>query len=123
MKNLFVVLTLMCTACNTRQSVQDFMPGVYVRHIQNEYSKGYDTLRVGKAGDDADAYVILRSTTYQRIINGEIKPAEHKTETWFILYDEKNKVLLEQKKGKIISFVPEKNQLLVGSSVYQKISK
>lgn len=123
MKNLLVVTTLMCIACNTRQNVQDFMAGIYIRHIQNEYSEGYDTLRVSKAGGDADVYIIVRSVTYQRIINGEIKPAEHKTEKWLAVYDEKNKVLLEQKKGKIISFVPEKNQLLVGSNVYQKTSK
>ncbi len=126
MKTLFKVAAIAAfifAGCKnfSAEKITDFIPGVYVKHIQGEYSEGYDTLQISKVIDDADSYTVIRNTTYQRMINGKIKPPEHKTEKWFTLYDEKSKVLVEQKKGKILSFIPEKNQLLVGSSAYEKI--
>lgn len=121
MKMLVLIAILTCFACSGKQNIRDFIPGPYTRHTQNEYSEGYDTLFISHVNNDANAYTILRSATFQRVINGEKKPADHKTEKWIAIYDEKNNVLIEQKKGKIISFTPNKNQLLVGSSVYQKI--
>lgn len=121
MRKLLIIVTLICMACSEKQALQDLIPGVYVRHIENEFSQGNDTLSISKMNDNTNAYAIIRNTTYQRVVNGKEKPPESKTEKWIALYDEKNKVLIEQKKGKIISFVPEKNKLLVGSNAYQKI--
>lgn len=121
MKKLSVIVMLICIACSSKQRVHDFIPGVYARHIQNEYSVGCDTLLISKENENTKTYTILRTTSYQRVIKGELKPVERKIEQWIALYNEEKKVLLEQKKGKIISFIPEKNQLLVGSNAYQKI--
>jgi len=121
MKKLSIIVMLICVSCSSKQGVQDFFPGVYARRIQNEYSIGYDTLLVSKENENSKTYTILRTTNYQRIIKGETKPVVRKTEKWIALYNEEKKILLEQKKGKIISFIPERKQLLVGSNAYQKI--
>src|SRR5581483_2005247 len=98
MKKLPVIVMLICIACSSNQEVQDFIPGVYARRIQNEYSVGYDTLLISKGSENTNTYTILRSTSYQRVIKGEIKPVERKTEKWIALYNQEKKILLEQKK-------------------------
>lgn len=117
----FMLIALSLVACKETSSdpVRDFISGSYVRLVNDEFSKGSDTLVIRQL--QGDTYEIIKRSGIIRIREGREQPYEHKTESWTGIYDEKNQVIHEQRKGKQISFVPEENKLLVGASVYQKL--
>ena len=132
LKNSYMKVVIIITAitlalsCNSNQesnkSIHSFIPGTYVRHYEGEYSKGgEDTLSINEVSGSANVYSIVRHVSYQRVIDKKIQPREDKTENWTAIYNEKDKILHEQKHGTMISFNPEKKTLMVGSDEYQKI--
>ena len=125
MKTLFFIAGMILTGCNgvlkNDDAIQSFIPGTYSSHAEREYSIADDTLVISKVSNNGNAYTIVRYISYQRIIEKKIQALEYKTEKLMAIYDEKDKVLYEQKYGKIISFAPEKNMLLLGSSEYKKV--
>jgi len=56
------------------------------------------------------------------LINHKTLPIERKKEVWTCIFKEDEKVLYEMTKGKIISFIPEKDALRIGSAEYEKLS-
>ena len=70
---------------------------------------------------NGQTYTILHNTSYRRIINKTIQPVKYQSERWTALYDEQSKVLNEQKDGKVLSFLPRENKLLLGSGEYKKV--
>ncbi len=103
----------------TSHSVSDFIPGTYVRSVINEFSVGRDTLVIIAVGNLS--YSIIHKGSYHRIKEGALLPQKSVAENWLATYDKNNQVLVEAKKGKIISFNPSENILLVGTSPYKKI--
>ncbi len=124
MKYLIVILSisicLYACSANNRNAVQDFIPGAYVREVSNEMSIGRDTLQISVVS--STSYRIIHSGTYQRIKDGKLLKPEHISEKWTALFDEKEGVLNEAKRGRVLSFDPGKRLLYVGSSPYQKIN-
>ena len=100
-------------------SNKDFIPGTYVREVKNEFSIGRDTLVIGAV--NTNTYTMIHKGSYRQIRNGKLLPVKSISENWPVTYDENQKVLMESKRGKIISFDPSKNILFVGSSLYKKI--
>lgn len=121
---LITLAAIICLLSNCSDSKKDairsFIDGTYVMSYANEYSQGRDTLRIAALSKEGNNYSITRSVTYQRIRNGKKLPKERKQEQWLCIYKEGDKVLYEVRKGKVISFVPEKDMLLVGTTQYQK---
>ena len=99
--------------------VKDFIPGTYVNSAGGEFSIASDTLVLELV--EGNNYVVHRRTGYHLIAEGKVGPRENETEQWSCIYDESKKTLLETRKGKIISFYPEKGALLVGRRVYEKV--
>src|SRR6187551_971749 len=108
LKNSYMKVVIIITAitlalsCNSNQesnkSIHSFIPGTYVRHYEGEYSKGgEDTLSINEVSGSANVYSIVRHVSYQRIIDKKIQPREDKTENWTAIYNEKDKILHEQK--------------------------
>lgn len=108
-------------SCNriSNDRVVDFIPGVYERRINNEYSKGSDRLIVKQ--QHGNVYTIEKRSAIVRIRDGVKLPVKYDTATWTGIYDSKDQVIYEQRKGKVISFKPKENKLLVGASVYRKV--
>lgn len=107
-------------SCDFRSSaVKDLIPGVYVRNFEAKFSKGNDTISIEYFS--SSTFTITRKTTYQRIDNGKLYPPQRRLEKMTALYDEKDEVLKETKKGLIISFDPSRKTLLIGKAVYDKI--
>lgn len=125
MKQIFMALMSICLfpECNEVQkdSVRAFIEGSYVSAYATAYSKGKDTLQITELSKTGNNYSIICSVTYQRIRNGKNLPNESKQEQWVCIYDEDEKVLYATRTGKVISFIPEKDILLVGNKQYQKI--
>ena len=85
----------------------------------NEFSVGRDTLVIGSGS--RLTYTIIHKGSYRLIKQGSLLPAQSISENWIATYDENKQVLMESKRGKIISFDPAKKFFLVGSSPYEKI--
>lgn len=113
-----------CTGMLTgNDTVRSFMPGIYVRSLENEFSSGKDTLLIGVLSTQGNTYRIARRMTYQRIAGGKPLKLERKQEVWTAVYNKQEKALHEIEKGKLISFNPEAKSLMVGTSEYQKIEE
>jgi hypothetical protein len=121
--NLFTTALVIVSffSCNHISLQNDFLTGIYVREFFGEYSRGNDTLNIEKINGSKNSFIINHSSGFFRIINGVRQKEEYKTEKWIAIYDGNNKILREQKMGKIFSFIPEKNELLAGTSKYKKI--
>jgi hypothetical protein len=124
MKKIKPVLAcyFLCTvfnSCSPQTGSNNFIPGTYVRMVTNEFSVGLDTLVIGAVNQHM--YTIIHKGSYRRIKENALLPVQRLSENWTATYDENKKVLVESKRGKIISFDPSKNILFVGSSLYKKI--
>jgi len=104
----------------TSDKVRDFMPGTYVNSAGGEFSIASDTLKIERI--EGNSYQVLRSTGYNLIRDGKVGKREHGTELWSCTYSPATKTLTELKKGKLISFFPEKGALAAGRRVYKKIN-
>ena len=124
MKKCFVmtVFILSLFSCSSKtDEIRAFIPGTYARFSDHEMRKEYDTLSIEVISEAGNNYRLLRSSTFQRKMDGQSFPWEQTKEEWTAIYDSQKKILNETKKGKVISFVPEKNILLVGTTEYKKI--
>lgn len=101
--------------------VRDFMPGTYVNSAGGEFSMASDTLTVELL--EGNNYKIFRSTGFNIISDGKLGPREIEAEVWTCAYSGATKTLTELKKGKVISFFPEKEALVIGRRLYKKINQ
>ena len=127
LKFLSTAVTVILISCggsqsnNATEKVKSYMQGTYVRAFEGEYSKGNDTLVINQPDENNNYYTIKHNSSYQKIRNKQLLPLEYKTEDWIAIFNEQTNVLEEQKKGKLISFLPDENALLLGSSKFEKI--
>lgn len=129
MKNipfLFIALVMGLLSCNSQQEkktekVKSFIFGTYIREFEGEYSIGHDTLIITQSDEGNNFYTIQHKSSFQKIREKQLQPIEYKSENWTAIFDEKTNVLLEQKKGKQINFLPDKNELVLGGSHFKKI--
>lgn len=121
---LFLVAFASCDGLENEKSankILSFIPGSYARSFEGEFAIGNDTLVITQPDIHNNYYAITHNSSYQKIREKQLQPFEHKSEKWVAVFNEKNKMLEEQQKGKLISFLPEENALLLGSSKYYKI--
>ncbi|WP_148042769.1 hypothetical protein [Pedobacter jejuensis] len=119
--NIFflTVCAMILAACNSEKSTRSFITGTYVSQSEGEYSIASDTLVI--EASESNNYIIHRKTGFKRITEGKQGKLEYETEEWNALYDEGTNALTETKKGKVITFYPEANKLLVGKREYRKL--
>ena len=116
-----MLIALAMVGCDALQpGMNRDMEGTYVKAISSEYSTGSDTLEISAISRENNNYQINRKSNFQRVVRGRLAKPEQKSERWIAIYDPGQKILKEVTKGKILSFIPEKNMLLVGKSVYHK---
>jgi hypothetical protein len=125
MKQLFKVLMVaaVISSCSgpAADNVRAFIPGIYIKEINDEFSKGMDTLVFEVMDETGGVYSIKRRTGYQQTIDGKQLSPQYETESWTAVYDEKTHQLMEQRKGRVFTFLPDQDKLSMGSSEYRKI--
>jgi hypothetical protein len=118
---------LLLSACNniftTKNKVKESLPGTYVNHSAGSYSSAFDTLIISKESEEGNSFLIERRVSFQKIRHGVLQSKEYHLEHWLAMYDDKTKVLTETKRGKILSYNPDKQKLYLNNSVYQKIEQ
>lgn len=114
-----ILLCCWLFGCSSHAFNKNFISGIYCREVTNEFSIGKDTLVIGPINETT--YSIIHKGIYQRIKEHHLLPPERKYEKWTATYDEPNQRLIENKRGKIITFDVSKETLFVGASPYKKI--
>jgi hypothetical protein len=123
MKRLLFIGCVAFGACQSSVTeVNDFIPGVYVRFSQSQYSKAWDTLRITVYEKDPGTYVVQRYVGYQRILTGRLQPKEYTLSRSVTVLDESTQQLQDMKTGKLYTFSPERRTVLAGSAEYLKIN-
>lgn len=116
---LIAIVAVLLSGC-TNDRTRSFIPGTYVNHAEGEYSTANDTLIIETS--ESNNFQISRKTGFKRIRNGKVRKQEYETERWNAIYDEGTKTLTETNRGKLITFYPDANKLIVGKREYQKIN-
>jgi hypothetical protein len=121
MKRIVLTAVMFCSLfVSCKDSKLNFIPGTYARSVKNEFSVGRDTLMVLRESENT--FTIIHHGIYRRIIEGEISRARSFSEKWRASYDEGRGVLIEERRGKILSFDRSKGLLFLGGSSFEKIS-
>lgn len=124
MKSLLVIIGVILLGCAlffgcSPDKVRDFIPGTYVNYAGGEFSVASDTLAIELV--EGNNYVIHRRTGFNLVTDGKIGKREYEVEKWTAVYSSDTQVLTETRKGKLISFFPDRGSLSVGRRVYKKI--
>ncbi len=90
--------------------------GVYVKHVESEYSVGEDTVFISAGSNNQ--FVLERHTGYQRISNGKLLVRQLKIQH-SVIAPAANDRYQDRKTGAMLTF--EQNKLLLGTAEYQKI--
>lgn len=119
-KTLLWLCSCLALASCQSDKVRDFMPGTYVNSAGGQFSIASDTLKVELV--EGNNYQIFRRTGYNLIRDGKVGTREYETEQWNCAYSTATNSLNELRKGKIITFYPERGELGVGRRLYKKIN-
>lgn len=110
MKNMIIILLLLC-GC----SKEEHISGVYVKHVESEYSVGEDTVFISHADEH---YIMERHTGYSRITNGALASKQLKVQR-SVLSPTGNQQWQDMKTGTVLNFLD--GNMLLGTASYQKI--
>jgi hypothetical protein len=104
-----------------RDSVREFIPGIYIRYSEHEFGHEYDTLVITLLNESVGKYSILRKWKYERVLDGKwLEPEYKRTETPG-LYNPQQQLLRDMETGAIYSFDVDSRVALNGPVKYQKL--
>ncbi|MDI3321365.1 hypothetical protein [Pinibacter soli] len=120
---LTIALTSIFGSCtnSTSDKIREFIPGMYVRQLHDEFTNGADTLVISEQDLSGGVYFIDNMTGYQQQLDGKVFPPEHKVEKRTGVYDRRTHQLIIQNTGDILTFLPRQNKLLQGRTEYNKV--
>lgn len=122
MRFMLFGLSIGLFSCTSKtEKIKDFIPGTFVRFSENEMGRRHDTLEIEPLSEAGNNYHIIRRSSVQRQLDGKVFPWEQKKDRWIAIYDQGKFVLTESRKGKLISFAPERDVLLMGTAEYKKV--
>lgn len=124
MKYSFMVyLVLMSCTSSSTDKLQEYIPGVYVRAINHEFAKGYDTLVVELMNQHTGTYSIVKKAGFVQFVDGKIVGHKTTIEKYTVVYDEPTGTLNDNHKMKTFTPAPDKGLLLSGSVGYKKVEQ
>lgn len=132
MKNAFLsiagcFLMIGCASLSSQDAVKDFIPGTYVRPINDTiydktYVIGMDTLHIKKQTESgSETYQVDQGSRFQRTMDGNPQPEEYKVKTWTGSYQDADKTLLIKSTGKTIAFDIKNRLIKLDEKEYKKI--
>ncbi|MBE7174491.1 MAG: hypothetical protein INR73_28225 [Williamsia sp.] len=117
--------TLFLISCNPFRShdvVREFVPGTYITEWRNEFTQSKDTIIIlAPTTRGSDGYRITKRSYYQQTIDGKDLKPQFKIQNWIGSYNPEVKTLVIGKSGRVLLFNPDRNELVEGSTTYNKI--
>jgi hypothetical protein len=125
---LFIVsfVVICCAGCDSGID-KSFIPGTYIQYSQlhldeDSYTRIHDTIEIESSGKTGkEAYRIIRRYTTFKTVDGKALQPEHKTRRWTGTFWQNSQTLFVNESGKLISFYPEANSIMLGSVAYKKL--
>ena len=118
-----LMIAALAAGCSNLRTdkVKAFIPGVYVRTVADEFTKGMDTLVIEVLDRSVGSYSIHKKMSFYQVIDGKELSPQYKTEQWTAIYDNDTHQLMEQRKGKVLSFMQDQDLVSMGVSEYKKV--
>ena len=110
-----------CSGSYSKDEIQEFIPGTYVRASTNEFGIEYDTLSISIQNSSGKQYRIVNRWKYERTLDGKKLEPEYKIKTTSALYSPDTKALQEEETLENYTFDIKQNKLFLGKTEYQKI--
>lgn len=110
-----------CGLGKSRNEVEEFIPGTYIRFSQHEFGIEYDTLVISLQNKSALEYKIFRKWKYERVLDGVRSEPEYKRSFTSGIYNGEQGLLRENETGDIYTFDVKQKALFNGPVKYQKI--
>ncbi|MES2648078.1 MAG: hypothetical protein V4717_14470 [Bacteroidota bacterium] len=120
-----LVTAIFVSSCSTLQSdnIKTFIPGVYVKEINQEFAKGMDTILISVLDASNNKFKVINNSSYQQSIDGKLQPLKNENHVYMAAYDDKSKELHILNKERTFTFYPDQNKMQMGKSEYNKITK
>lgn len=119
-----LLLAMSCNPFRSGDHVREFIPGTYVTSWKNEFTVSKDTILIISPlpfVKGSDQYFVTKRSYYKQTVDGkELKP-QFKIQNWTGSYNPEVKTLVIDKSGRVLLFNPDKNELVEGSTSYNKI--
>jgi hypothetical protein len=110
-----------CGLSKSRDEVEEFIPGTYIRFSQHEFGVEYDTLVISLQNKSALEYKIFRKWKYERLLDGVRIEPEYKRSFTSGIYNGEQGLLRENETGDTYTFDVKQKALFNGPVKYQKI--
>jgi hypothetical protein len=121
LKTILLPISLLAACGSKSREIKDFIPGTYVNRAQSAYSIADDTLVIKADALTENSYQVARKTGFNRILNGQLQTAQHKTKVFTAVWDDRKQTLQITQNGIMLVFQPGGNQLTVQNSKYRKL--
>lgn len=124
---LIVSLVFACCAGCDSGIDKNFIPGTYIQYSQlhldeDSYTRIHDTIEIESSGQAGrEVYKITRRYTTFKTVDGKALEPEHKRSRWTGAFWQNSQTIFVNESGKLISFYPEANSLMLGSVSYKKL--
>jgi hypothetical protein len=116
-----LILATSCQNSRNEEALQSFIPGVYVKFGESEYSKAWDTLEISEFNEVTNTYSIDHRVGFQSIIDGRLQPKDFTSERYVAVLNPTTFQLQDPSNGKLFTFSLEYQSLLVNSAEYKKV--
>jgi len=121
---LLMLLTLLtgCHMFSSKGKLRDFIPGTYASAWSSPYSQTRDTLLIAPLTEDGSVtYTITRRTYIEYNAAFRKREPEYRIVRWTGSYNPGAKTVVLENSGRVLSFDPDKQQLMMGIVVYKKL--
>ena len=119
---LFIAASMFFSCCTSQNdNNQDFIPGLYVKEIKQEFAIGMDTISIKVLDKHASTYKIVRKSNYRQRIDGRFLSPKEEIHNWIAYYDQDKKKLVEPNNERVFTFLSDKKILLMGTSRFRKV--
>jgi hypothetical protein len=119
--NALILIFIASCSNAIKDNEANFIPGIYVKEIKQEFAVGMDTLIIQVMDKEAGSYTIVRRSSYQQQLDGKLMTPKYEIEKSVAIYEPATKQLREQNKERVFTFSEEKGLLSTGGSEYKKV--
>lgn len=130
MKNMLFILGVCCLfiRCNGPRPpvaaigpARSFLAGTYVASESTDFCSVWDTLIITKDHSRDNAYIVSRTTTFQRSQGLTDFPEERASRKWYVIYNQLSHTAFSLDYDEVIVLIPNQYSLRLGYVTYYKI--
>ena len=116
-----LVLVFIFACASKKQTIRDFITGVYVHEGKSDYSVAYDTLVITALDETSDTYTINKRVGFHIITNNALGPKTYEAAEMTVVFNHATNQLEDVEKRKTFTLMPEQHILMMNKKVYTKI--